>query len=213
MPDNIIRYFPSLSTDQKEKISRLESVYSRWNSMINLISRKDMENFYIHHVLHSLSIAKVISFTPGTHILDVGTGGGFPGIPLAILFPDAEFTLLDSIAKKIRVVDAIAAELELSNVKALRKRAEEEKASYDFVISRAVTEFPGFVRLTAKNISPECKNPLKNGILYLKGGDIDNELGILKNKVEIRNISDFFSEPFFETKKIVYLPVPIRGNR
>lgn len=207
MPGIIFRYFPSLSTDQKEKISRLESIYRRWNSMINLISRKDMENFYIHHVLHSLSIAKIIAFTPGTRILDIGTGGGFPGIPLAILFPDSEFILLDSIAKKIRVVEAIAGELMLSNVKTIRKRAEEETGKFDFVASRAVTEFSGFVKLAVKNISQENRNQLGNGIFYLKGGDIENELGILKKKVEIRNICDFFSEPFFVTKKIIYLPV------
>jgi len=174
--------------------------------MINVISRKDMDNFQVHHVLHSLAIGKIISFLPGTRILDVGTGGGFPGIPLAILFPECEFTLLDSIEKKIRVVSAVAEELELNNVIPARKRAEDEKRKYHFVVSRAVTEFQGFVKLTEKNIEKTGKNNLKNGIIYLKGGELADELAPFKSRVTIWNISDFFKEPFFETKKIVYLP-------
>jgi 16S rRNA (guanine527-N7)-methyltransferase len=207
MPDSVFRYFPSLSADQKEKILRLKSVYTRWNSMINVISRKDMVNFYVHHVLHSLAIAKIISFVPGSRILDAGTGGGFPGIPLAILFPDSGFTLLDSIAKKIKVVDAVRREIGLNNVVPVWKRVEEEKGNYDFVICRAVMEFGNFVRITSKNISQDNNSTLKNGIICLKGGDIENELGVLKNKVEIRNIRDFFCETYFETKKVVYLPL------
>jgi 16S rRNA (guanine527-N7)-methyltransferase len=207
MPETIFKYFPALSDDQKEKISGLKDIYDHWNSMINVISRKDMDNFFVHHVLHSLSIAKVIKFVPGSRILDVGTGGGFPGIPLAMLYPESEFTLLDSIGKKIKVVAAVAEELGLRNVKAVKKRAEEEKSYYDFVVSRAVTEFPSFVRITSKNISKNCNNPIRNGILYLKGGDLEDELAMFMDKAVIYNIRDFFIEPFFETKKIVYLPI------
>jgi 16S rRNA (guanine527-N7)-methyltransferase len=205
--ESVFRYFPSLSTQQKDKLSQLKIIYDRWNSMVNVISRKDIDNFFIHHVLHSLAIAKVINFNRGTRIIDVGTGGGFPGIPLAILFPDAEFTLLDSIEKKIKVVKAVSEELELKNVTPLRKRIEDEKDRYQFVISRAVTQFPEFVNITSKNISRSGSDSLKNGILYLKGGDLTNELSRFKNKITLWNISDFFDEPFFETKVIVYLPV------
>lgn len=207
MVENIFRYFPRLSDSQIIKFSGLKSVYQTWNSKINVISRKDFDNFYIHHVLHSLAIAKIIDFASGTKILDVGTGGGFPGIPLAIMFPDAEFFLLDSIEKKTRVVLSVSAELDLKNVTVIRKRAEEEYRKYDFIVSRGVTEFPVFVKLTGKNIGRENKNKLKNGILYLKGGDLSGELGPLLNKSMIWNIKDFFSEPYFETKKILYLPL------
>lgn len=206
MTESIFRYFPSLSEAQKEKLSQLEFIYARWNRMINVISRKDMNNFLIHHVLHSLSIAKVISFLPGTRILDVGTGGGFPGIPLAIIFPDSEFTLLDSIEKKIKVVSAVADELNLKNVRALRKRVEEEDGKYNFVISRAVTQLQRFVKLTSKNILKKGNSKLRNGIFYLKGGNLKEELAQFINIAEVWNISEFFSEPYFETKKIIYLP-------
>jgi len=175
--------------------------------MINVISRKDIDNFYLHHVLHSLAIAKIISFLPGTCILDVGTGGGFPGIPLAIVFPDCEFTLIDSIEKKIKVVSAVAEELDLKNIRALRKRAEDENREYDFIVSRAVTGFQPFVKITSKNISKTGHNDLINGILYLKGGDLNKELSMFRDKVKVWDIKEYFSEPFFETKKIIYLPV------
>ena len=205
MSENIFRYFPSLSGRQIEQLSELQQIYERWNRMINVISRKDMDNFMVHHLLYSMAIAKITSFVPKTRILDVGTGGGFPGIPLAIMFPDAEFTLLDSIEKKIKVVSAVAGELELKNVIPLRKRVEDEKGKYHYIISRAVTEFQGFVRLTLKNIDNTQINSLKNGIIYLKGGDLSAESAMYKKKLTIWDIKDFFSEPFFETKKIIHL--------
>lgn len=206
-PETIFKYFPELTAQQREKYSQLGYIYNIWNSRINVISRKDMDNFCLHHVLHSLSIAKVISFLPGTTILDVGTGGGFPGIPLAIMFPDSQFTLLDSIGKKIKVVTEVGVELDLKNIKPLRIRAEQESGKYDFIISRAVSDFSSFAILTRKNISEKSENSLRNGILYLKGGDLEGELTSFRNGVKVWEIKDFFSESFFKTKKIIYLPI------
>ncbi len=206
-PEAIFRYFPGLTDGQRLKISQLGSIYTTWNSRINVISRKDMNNFYLHHVLHSLSIAKVISFLPGTCILDVGTGGGFPGIPLAIMFPDSQFALLDSVEKKIKVVTEVACVLDLKNIKPLRTRAEQESGKYDFIVSRAISDFGSFVNLTRKNISEKSANSLRNGILYLKGGDLEGELYSFRNRVKVWDLKNFFSESFFETKKIIYLPI------
>jgi 16S rRNA (guanine527-N7)-methyltransferase len=204
--DEVLKYFPQLSNFQKEQFKILNLLYEDWNRKINVISRKDMDNFYIHHVLHSLAIAKIISFVTGTTILDAGTGGGFPGIPLAILFPSSGFSLLDSIEKKITVVRKVSEELKLSNVNPVRSRLEDHKEKYDFVVSRAVTSFPDFARLTSKNVIPEGKNLISNGIIYLKGGDLTSELKGFEKTVKIFDIKEFFSETFFETKKIVYLP-------
>jgi 16S rRNA (guanine527-N7)-methyltransferase len=206
MPDIIKDYFPRLSEEQLKQFSGLRQVYEDWNSKINVISRKDIDNFFIHHVLHSLAIARVFTFTPGSTVLDVGTGGGFPGIPLAIFFPDVRFTLLDSIEKKIKVVTAVAVETGLKNVTAVRKRAEEESGKYNFVVSRAVTGFEEFVKHTSKNILTGKSGTSSNGIICLKGGDLTGELMKYSKAVQVWNISDFFTEPFFETKKIVYLP-------
>jgi 16S rRNA (guanine527-N7)-methyltransferase len=205
--ETILKYFPLLSDHQKKQLSSLKEIYEDWNSKINLISRKDMENFYLHHVLHSLAISRLITFTPGTSILDVGTGGGFPGIPLAIIFPSVRFSLLDSIEKKIKVVSDISEKLGLTNVTPLRMRVEDHKPRYDFVVSRAVTAFPDFVKITSKNIRSGGRNKIRNGIIYLKGGDLSAELAGYINRVTIMDINDFFTEPFFDTKRIVYLPV------
>jgi 16S rRNA (guanine527-N7)-methyltransferase len=205
--DLIFRYFPDLTGSQKEQFVKLFSLYSEWNEKINVISRKDIDNLYVNHVLHSLGIAKVTSFKPGASILDVGTGGGFPGIPLAILFPDTQFHLVDSIGKKITVVKNVAEGVGLKNVKAEQIRAEQIKGEYDFIVSRAVTrlkEFYGWINRKAKKTS---SHSLFNGILYLKGGDLDEELAELKQPHQIFELSDYFKEEFFETKKIVYLPL------
>lgn len=185
----------------------MDSLYRDWNEKINLISRKDIDSLYEKHILHSLSIAKIIDFRTGTKILDVGTGGGFPGIPLAILFPTSQFVLIDSIGKKIKVVNAVVEDLELKNVTAINCRVEDVTEKFDFVISRAVTSFPLFVEMVKKNVSPKAQNALPNGIIYLKGGDIEDEIKKYKRNVEVTEIANFFNESFFETKKVVYLPV------
>jgi 16S rRNA (guanine527-N7)-methyltransferase len=201
----VLKYFPELKIRQKEKIALLASLYFEWNEKINVISRKDISEIYERHVLHSLAISKVISFVPGTRILDVGTGGGFPGIPLAIMFPEVQFHLVDSIGKKIKVVQSVAESLGLTNVVAEQARAEDLKQSYDFIVSRAVTAFPDFVGLVGKKISRNHKNSLGNGILYLKGGDFDEEIKSFKNRIMVYPLSSYFEEEFFETKKLIYL--------
>ena len=203
----ILKYFPDLTPEQIIRFEKMDFVYRDWNEKINLISRKDIDSLYEKHILHSLAIAKIISFRPGTKILDVGTGGGFPGIPLAVLFPTSEFVLIDSIGKKIKVVQTIAEALDLKNVTAIHTRVEDVKEEFDFVISRAVTAFPAFVGLVKKNVSRKPLNSLPNGIIYLKGGDFQEEIKDFKRNVEVSEISGFFTEPFFETKKVVYLPV------
>ncbi len=200
----IKKYFNHLSERQLSQFEQLKSVYEQWNAKINVISRKDMDLFYLHHVLHSLAIAKVISFLPENEVLDVGTGGGFPGIPLAILFPETRFTLVDSIGKKIKVVEEVTKSVDIKNVTAINCRVEQIDKKFDFVVSRAVTQMPEFVKWIEGKIKKQSKNSLENGILYLKGGDLTEELSSFKN-IRLYNISDFFSEDFFETKKIVYL--------
>jgi len=203
----INKYFPDLTDLQREKFSRLEELYQDWNAKVNVISRQDIDTLYERHVLHSLGIAKVLQFKSGTSILDVGTGGGFPGIPLAIMFPEAQFHLVDSIGKKIRVVQEIATALDLKNVKAEQVRAERLDDSYEFVVSRAVTRITPFVGWVRKNISRNSFHSLRNGILYLKGGDLTEELAELNMKTKSYDLSEFFQEEFFETKKVVYVPL------
>ena len=202
--DIILKYFPDLLEKQIKQFSQLQDLYNEWNSQINVISRKDMDNLYLKHVLHSLAIAKVISFADGTKVLDVGTGGGFPGIPLAILFPNVEFLLVDSIGKKIKVVNEVANSIGLKNLRAEHKRAEQVNGQFDFVVSRAVTKMKVFQQWVRKRISTKQRNIIFNGILYLKGGDLTEELKGIKN-VELYNIPNFFAEEFFETKKVVYI--------
>ncbi|WP_419867886.1 16S rRNA (guanine(527)-N(7))-methyltransferase RsmG [Chryseobacterium sp. CT-SW4] len=203
----LIKYFPDLTAKQIEQFSKLEELYNEWNEKINVISRKDMESLYEKHILHSLGIAKVMEFAPGTKVLDIGTGGGFPGIPLAILFPEADFTLIDSIGKKISVVNAVAEGVGLRNVTAVHGRAEKLKDKFHFVVSRAVTQMPEFLRWLKGKFEKEQFNPKHNGILYLKGGDLAEELAGIK--CEIFNLKNYFEEEFFDTKKVVYVS---KGN-
>jgi 16S rRNA (guanine527-N7)-methyltransferase len=202
----IQKYFPGLSENQRRQFDMLLPLYTEWNSKINVISRKDIDQLYERHVLHSLGIAKVMSFAPGTKVLDVGTGGGFPGIPLAILFPESRFTLVDSIGKKIKVVNEVAAAIRLDNVSGFHMRAEDVKDKFHFVVSRAVTEFPTFHRWVRNKFLTEKLNVLPNGILYLKGGDLREEFGKLYDKANFYELSQYFSEEFFESKKVVYYP-------
>jgi 16S rRNA (guanine527-N7)-methyltransferase len=203
-------YFPDLTPIQVEQFQTLEALYQDWNLKINVVSRKDIDELYLRHVLHSLGIAKVISFNPNANILDVGTGGGFPGIPLAILFPEVQFHLVDSIAKKMKVVDEVVAGLDLTNVKTSHSRVEDIKGQFDFIVSRAVAAMPTFVHWTKGKIAKYQNHDLKNGILYLKGGDLTEELKDYKTAT-IYNLSDYFTEDFFETKKMVHLPLKFRG--
>ncbi|HMQ43296.1 16S rRNA (guanine(527)-N(7))-methyltransferase RsmG [Mariniflexile maritimum] len=206
----ILKYFANLTEDQIEKFRKMELLYQDWNLKINVVSRKDIDELYLRHVLHSLGIAKVIAFKDGSQILDVGTGGGFPGIPLAILFPKCTFHLVDSIAKKIKVVDEVVEGLGLTNVITSHSRVEEISGTYDFIVSRAVAIMPTFVHWVKGKIAKEQKNDLKNGILYLKGGDLTEELQDYRTTT-IYNLSDFFTEEFYETKKVVHLPLKYKG--
>jgi len=201
----ITKYFPGLTELQIEQLSKLKNLYEDWNEKINVISRKDMDNFYSHHVLHSLSIAKLIQFKSDTKILDVGTGGGFPGIPLAIMFPEVNFLLIDSIGKKIKVVDSVVEALNLKNVRTMHVRAEKIDEKFDFIVSRAVTAFPQFLNFVKGKISKNSFNDMHNGIIYLKGGDFQDEVAGLKN-ISITKISSFFDSEFFDTKKIIFMP-------
>ena len=202
----IKKYFPNLNDEQLSQFEALANLYKDWNQKINVVSRKDIDEIYLRHVLHSLAIAKFVEFKPESKVIDVGTGGGFPGIPLSILFPETEFTLVDSIGKKIKVVNEVKEGLDLKNVISINDRVENVKGHYDFIISRAVAAMPTFVHWVKGKIAKKSQHQIKNGIIYLKGGDLTEELKPYRN-VQIKSITDYFEESFFETKKIVYLPL------
>lgn len=210
--DEILKYFPDLTAKQKDQFAKMEELYKDWNIKINVVSRKDIEELYLRHVLHSLGIAKVMLFVPGAKVLDVGTGGGFPGIPLAVLFPETHFHLVDSIGKKIKVVDEVVAGLGLVNVTTSHQRVEEIKEKYDFIVSRAVAQMETFVRWINYKTLKKNQHKLANGILYLKGGDLAEELEGYPN-AEVIPLRSFFEEDFYDTKSVVYLPLPVKGNR
>jgi len=203
----LTKYFPDLTDQQMDQFGRLGPLYEEWNAQINVISRKDIEQLYERHVLHSLAIAKVIRFKPHTTVLDVGTGGGFPGIPLAILFPETSFMLIDSIGKKIKVVNEVASALGLTNVTAEHIRVEEVKQKFDFVVSRAVTAFPRFVSMARTKVASQSKNDLPNGILYLKGGDFEDEIEPFRKQIQVYELQSFFQEEFFETKRLIHMSI------
>lgn len=205
--EHILKYFHLLSHEQKTQFSALFALYSDWNAKINVVSRRDIENLYLHHVLHSLSIAQVINFKDNTHVLDVGTGGGFPGIPLSVLFPNVNFTLIDSVGKKVKVATEIAKSIGLKNIQIKQLRAEDELQKFDFAISRAVMPLADLVKIIRKNISKEQKNALPNGLICLKGGELEHEILPFKNIATVYEISDFFVEEYFKTKKAVFLPI------
>lgn len=208
--ERILTYFPDMEPEQIDQFMHLENLYQDWNVKINVVSRKDIDEIYMRHVLHSLGIAKVQQFKPGSSILDVGTGGGFPGVPLAILFPEVEFHLVDSIGKKIKVVDEVVAGLGLKNVKTTNDRVENVNGNYDFIVSRAVAQMETFVRWVRPRIAKKNKHELKNGVLYLKGGDLAEELAIYKT-AQIFELDQYFKEDFFKTKKVVHLPLKFKG--
>lgn len=203
----ITKYFPNLSDEQNRQFDALDALYRDWNAKINVVSRKDIDNLYLHHVLHSLAIAKFIHFHPGTRILDLGTGGGFPGIPLAIMFPDCRFRLIDGTGKKITVAAEVARAIGLDNVEALHRRGEDEKDKFNFVVSRAVMPLPDLVRMARKNIAKEQRNAMLNGIITLKGGRVDDETRPFSKSVEVTPVSDYFEEEWFKEKYVIYLPM------
>ena len=203
----LLKYFPDLTEEQRKQFAALYELYIDWNSKINVISRKDIENLYEHHVLHSLGIARIIRFRAGSSVMDLGTGGGFPGIPLAILFPDTKFHLVDSIGKKVRVATEVANAIGLKNVTFRHARAEEEKQTFDFVVSRAVMPLADLIKIIRKNISPKQQNALPNGLICLKGGELEHETMPFKHKTSMHNLNEDFDEEFFQTKKVVYVTI------
>jgi len=207
MIELLLRYFPHLTETQQQQFAQLQALYAEWNSKINVISRKDIDNLYERHVLHSLAIAKIITFRPGTTVMDIGTGGGFPGVPLAILFPEVQFHLIDSIGKKIKVATEVSTAIGLKNITFRHCRGQEEKTKFDFVVSRAVMPLGDLVKIVRKNISPKQGNALPNGLICLKGGELEHEILPFKQDVTVYDLSDYFAEEFFETKKGVYLPL------
>lgn len=205
--EEILKYFPNLTETQRKQLEQLDALYRDWNSKINVISRKDIDNLYLHHVLHSLAIAKFTHFKAGARVLDFGTGGGFPGIPLAIMFPDVQFKLIDRTAKKIRVTNEVAQAIGLKNVVAEQKSGEEEKGKYDFVVSRAVMPLPDLIKIVRKNIAKDSRNSIENGVIVLKGGDIKDEIKPFSHIAEVDEISQWFTEDWFQEKYVIYIPI------